>query len=1081
MNRNLGKLAGAALLVALALPARGAPPLARTISIDGDLSDWSEVLANPANVSHDGDGSTLACAQSTDRDCPVPGGPAFDLSRFAWTWDATNLYLYAEVLGGIDTSRFVAVYLDVNGNGVLGTNDRIFEIRLRSATADCPTELFGYSPANPGGDPLTDGAGFADGFDMWDRAAGMGGAGVGAAIAPSVSSSRVEASVPWSDLGGRIGDALFFHVALNDAHMSGVNVLDNMGGEGGAIGTTRWRGVEIGPGLVTSAAPGTTLLLPHLVQNTGNLPGVLALRATSALGYDITWRLDADGDGIYETFLATDAGGDSVLTLAGDMIAPAGDSDADGTLDVGLLADRSATRIQLEEAVPLGTDGFVEQVSIEAWHVSDVTVRSAIIDLARFGDVTLTRDESRSGVAGEPAWISHIVTNNLSLPATVNFSALSVEGWPWSFLADPNQDGDPSDASALTDSDGDGKPDVVLNTGERLRIFASAAIPAAAPLGRQECVFIRAHRDGPPMSTVVDSVVVMPAISVSPNHLLIDGAEHHGGAGLPVYFAHRLTNSSGFLTSFDLVAASDLGWPVTLLSDADEDGRPYDSVELPPGPVTLPVSGGMLPFIVRVDVPVGLAIDDTSHIDVKATATADPSVVGAAGDDVVVALVHVYEDAAHAVSLSLANPCSTVQAYCTGLIPSLATYRLAWRDPAGLVARLTPVTSDAAGTCADALALGPRDTLPGWSIEIQQWDGMTWTVQDIARFDVGDPLAALALVPGLATMDSSATTLDARLTVRNDSYDRPLVGAGIRFVVITPDGMQALQPDGTFAPITGSDATGTALVDLAPREKRDIPLSVTGVSWPMPGSYTIEAHHADACGMDGLLAQVAFEIVDDVDGDGLLRADELARGTDPNDADSDDDGLPDGAEALGDADGDTIIDALECDADGDGLPDGLESGIVVAGPGTDIGAGCFIADADPSTTTDPGLADTDAGGMSDGVEDANRNGAIDASETDPNLAVDDVPPCSSTMPPEVETLRVTKQGAEVLLTWTPVVENCTTHALLASDVLPVFADMSIGIVGGSWSDGTPLSISGLRCYLVRADSSFAGSGPTGLR
>ena len=95
--------------------------------------------------------------------------------------------------------------------------------------------------------------------------------------------------------------------------------------------------------------------------------------------------------------------------------------------------------------------------------------------------------------------------------------------------------------------------------------------------------------------------------------------------------------------------------------------------------------------------------------------------------------------------------------------------------------------------------------------------------------------------------------------------------------------------------------------------------------------------------------------------------------------------------------------------------------------------------------------------------------------------MDDVPPCSSTMPPEVEALRATKVGAAVLLTWLPIVENCTTHGVLASDVLPLFADMSIGIVGGSWSDATALASSGLRCYLVRADSSFAGSGPTGLR
>ncbi len=52
------------------------------------------------------------------------------------------------------------------------------------------------------------------------------------------------------------------------------------------------------------------------------------------------------------------------------------------------------------------------------------------------------------------------------------------------------------------------------------------------------------------------------------------------------------------------------------------------------------------------------------------------------------------------------------------------------------------------------------------------------------------------------------------------------------------------------------------------------------------------------------------------------------------------------------------------DTDGDGLPDGLEV----------------------STGTDPLKADTDRDGLADGAEDRNRNGEVDAAETDPRVA-----------------------------------------------------------------------------------------------
>ena len=50
-----------------------------------------------------------------------------------------------------------------------------------------------------------------------------------------------------------------------------------------------------------------------------------------------------------------------------------------------------------------------------------------------------------------------------------------------------------------------------------------------------------------------------------------------------------------------------------------------------------------------------------------------------------------------------------------------------------------------------------------------------------------------------------------------------------------------------------------------------------------------------------------------------------------------------------------------------------------------------MPDADPSTTTDPTDADTDDGGVFDGREDENRNGRVDAGETDPLFGEDDIP------------------------------------------------------------------------------------------
>lgn len=127
----------------------------------------------------------------------------------------------------------------------------------------------------------------------------------------------------------------------------------------------------------------------------------------------------------------------------------------------------------------------------------------------------------------------------------------------------------------------------------------------------------------------------------------------------------------------------------------------------------------------------------------------------------------------------------------------------------------------------------------------------------------------------------------------------------------------------------------------------------------------------------------------DADGDGL--SDELEKflRSDPADADTDDDGVPDGAEAnpSEDTDLDKLINVLDVDSDDDALFDGTEWGKDCSAKGTALTKMHCRADADSGATkTSPLLFDTDSGKVRDGSEDANLNGRVDAMETDPTAS-----------------------------------------------------------------------------------------------
>jgi len=157
-------------------------------------------------------------------------------------------------------------------------------------------------------------------------------------------------------------------------------------------------------------------------------------------------------------------------------------------------------------------------------------------------------------------------------------------------------------------------------------------------------------------------------------------------------------------------------------------------------------------------------------------------------------------------------------------------------------------------------------------------------------------------------------------------------------------------------------------------------------------------------------------------GDGLTNMQEYQLGTDPNDPDSDGDGLEDGPEVAG-ADARPPTDPTDDDTDDDGLEDGVESN-----------TGAWVDASD--TGTDPTAADSDRDGLGDGVEtrtgnfvsaadtgtdplgtDSDGDGAGDwyevaASETDPTDATDNpnipypLPKADSTPPSSRKKVKV---------------------------------------------------------------------------
>lgn len=362
----------------------GAPTL-QTITIDGNMADWAAVLADPDNVTLDGPSGGLP-------DADAPADPVLDLDTFAYTWDATNLYLYIHRQGSTTSIKYYWFFFDADNDGRMEQGEPVLRLEWWGSNRRTALRRDSYDAADKVNGDLISSAGVFDGYTLPGK--NINGYSTGNPNGGSTNGLAAEASISWANLGIPAGSALAVHVSSTRT-LSAVptDVIDNLGGD------NWYTSVLIDPDRSAATTPGTNAVFVHTVTNTGNLADRFDLTWTSSGSFtpaSVSFYNDADASG-------TLTPGDTLLT----------DTDADGAPDTGLLAGLNGVmRILAIVATPAGSPvGSTATIVLRARSSFDPTLTDIATDMLAIGGPTLTLLKSASRATAAPGdTIAYTVT-----------------------------------------------------------------------------------------------------------------------------------------------------------------------------------------------------------------------------------------------------------------------------------------------------------------------------------------------------------------------------------------------------------------------------------------------------------------------------------------------------------------------------------------------------------------------------------------------------------------------------------------------------------------------------------------------
>lgn len=381
-----------------------------SINTDGNMSDWASVHADLDNNVCDGPSGGIP-----DLDAPVQS-TGRDLTHFAYTYDATNVYLFTERSGSVSNTQSFVYYADTDNDGLMETGEPVIGVTWRGSNRLVNVYLFTYVAQTAGGDSMVDGNGLADGYTLPGSFAGVPSTGNPTRFGNwgAANGQQMEFFVTWAELGIAPGSPFTFHVSSSNAALGAGSftqqIDDNLSGCGGGLGSTVQPGVTFTPDLALTGFVGQTVVGVHTLTNDSNADDSFDFAAVISGDYTptVSYYEDTDASG-------TLTAGDTLLT----------DTDGDTFVNTGVLAPAESVGILIVYGIPgTATSGdtatVVSTASSDFQPLANDSVTDTI-DALLGPDLVVTK---QAAVIWDPV---NLFIDPLAIPGSIIEYTISVE------------------------------------------------------------------------------------------------------------------------------------------------------------------------------------------------------------------------------------------------------------------------------------------------------------------------------------------------------------------------------------------------------------------------------------------------------------------------------------------------------------------------------------------------------------------------------------------------------------------------------------------------------------------------------
>lgn len=859
-NIKLGVVKMLLLLLFLGLSLFAGTPTLKTISVDGNASDWVEVLANPLQVTMDGDGSSmdpsLCSTLSQDRDCPV-GSTGRDLGTFAWTFDNTYIYIYQTRYGSTSNTQEFWFYMDVGGDKILGNDDFILRVSYQGQNRTTNVYLYRYSQNGTDPDPMIDENGFADGYTIL----GTYGAQIlyyGDLRGGFSDGTGFETRVPWSDLSVPVGTGIFYHVGSSNSTNIPTQIDDNCGGPDGKIGTFGFYLLSLEPDNEGSTQSGNIKEYSHTIKNTGTFNEIVDFKVNSTLGFFVSLYDSLD------TLIAIDSNGDGDFNDLNDYLNPSFDTNSNGFPDTGTIKPDETFEIILKITVPENISNTFDETSIYGW-IEGENADDSALDRTYIGDIQIYPALDLTGMPSSTVNFAHTILHYLA-PDTITIKVFETERWSLSLFYDSNRDGT-GDTLMATDLNGDGDfddsgdylnpaydtnldnfPDTgVLSPGIEFHFVLSIIVPSNAIFDTKNFInlySINSNLNEGRQATIQDTLTVKERFNFTPEYKDSEGNAYFSPANFSVYFAHKIKNNSSSPDIADLSYSTEYGVTIVFWSDPNCDGSISDgSIITNTG--TIHANGGEVCIIAEVQIPSDVPKGEIITTEITANSQNFPTYSISVIDEVKISMLVSYEDEIYSKTRTKFANCETVYVKGFNFTPS-SIYYLHYIKT--VEKKNSTKVANGLGQFNDFYNFNQSDETGNWNINAD--DGsILWDSIDIILEPNGNINSISPFTPNKSNYSlTDNVTINATLQNTNTAGDYN--NSSLKILLLTFD--ENYYWDGSnFVTYNGTEWSKEVFgLNVLHSSNLNLQSTLNNVNFPSPGPYKIKARWLASCGYE---------------------------------------------------------------------------------------------------------------------------------------------------------------------------------------------------------------------------------------